>query len=117
MLLLEAFQGLQIDALADVSTSKAFDDPLTSLFFCSSEVGLPMAFCWLSYCVSAAFRKLTRQYSTRAYHLAANRLRTIIFSTMARVSPSRSLSLLLSGVIFVVSIFGALLTTFSHHPF
>lgn len=40
---------------------------------------------------------------------------TIIFSTIARVSPSRSLSLEFSGVIFVVSILGAFLTTFSHH--
>lgn len=40
--------------------------------------------------------------------------RTIIFSTMALVSPSRSLSLLFSGVIFVVSILGPDFTRFSH---
>jgi hypothetical protein len=38
----------------------------------------------------------------------------IIFSTMARVSPSRSLSFEFSGVIFVVSILGAVVTTCGH---
>lgn len=39
---------------------------------------------------------------------------TIIFSTIARVSPSRSLSFEFSGVIFVVSILGADVTTCGH---
>jgi len=40
---------------------------------------------------------------------------TIIFSTIARVSPSSSLSFEFSGVIFVVSILGAWVTTLAHH--
>ncbi|TKW59723.1 hypothetical protein CTA1_10415 [Colletotrichum tanaceti] len=59
-----------------------------SNFFCSSEVGRPCSF-W--------------------------RWSHIIFSTMPRVSPSRSDSLLVSGVILETSILGAVVTTCAHH--
>lgn len=59
-----------------------------SILRISSDVGLPVCRCWLS---------------------------NIIFSTMARVSPSRSLSFEFSGWILVVSSLGSCVRTCGHH--
>lgn len=61
---------------------------ITSCFFCSSDVGSPSSFWRWSY---------------------------IIFSTRPRVSPSKSESLLGSGLTFFVLISGSLVTMLAHH--
>lgn len=74
--------------LKSISGCCALNRSSISSFFCSSLDGRPISFCRWSY---------------------------IIFSTMPRVSPSRSDSLLLSGTILVTSMDGAVVTTCAHH--
>lgn len=83
------------------------------------ENGARRTFCWLSNCAggrnereSARRARDTPRKPTKPRRRAE---RTIIFSTMALVSPSRSLSFEFSGWILVVSILGAEVTTCGHH--
>ena len=82
---------------------------LTSAFLRSSDVGLPI-------CCQGS----TRQYRTVSLTKVQNEGRTfwllsnIIFSTIALVSPSKSDSFEFSGLILVVSIVGAPMTTAFH---
>jgi hypothetical protein len=85
---------------------------IASCFFISSDVGLPIAYHQLDPDLASSIARRDTpsagcQTSTVSIApLRTNNKPTIIFSTIALVSPSRSDSFEFSGWIFVVSIFG-----------